>query len=444
MPPVPPAVEQHGVIHPAIEGPPGAYELHLKILLAIAFLPPGLSFFIGDFRLPLVRIMLMVMIIPAAGRFFARAGTPNSVLMPSDFIVMIAAVWMMIAGMATDGIADGAKGAGALALEFSGGYCVFRWLLEAPGSSVRLIRFSLWVMIVVTGLALLDPLTGHLFTHETVGKLTGHTIYFDPGAESFVRNGLVRAMGPLEHSILFGSVCAWFGILALGTFRFSTFSIFFGLFEIVGSWFSQSRGALAAYIFGIGLIVYNLVLRRIAWRWKLAISCVAFYILVVCCFSRNPIATLMQFGGLDPEAGWYRELIWGAAGPLVLNSPFFGLGLGDDDWTWQSFEGLVGSSVDSLWLRCAMLFGIPGSLLVLLTTISPYWLGAVDRSPYLSAEERNLSVALGIVAAITIFLGFAVHFWGACWILLGIFPAIRAHLAEAAILRARQAVGDPR
>ena len=106
------------------------------------------------------------------------------------------------------------------------------------------------------------------------------------------------------------------------------------------------------------------------------------------------------------------------------------------------FPGLVYGSVDSLWLRDAMIFGIPGSLLVFLTTISPYWTGSLDQSRHLSAEERGLSMSLGIVAAITIFLGFTVDFWGVSWTMLGVFPAIRAHLAEAAILRARNASAD--
>jgi hypothetical protein len=50
-----------------------------------------------------------------------------------------------------------------------------------------------------------------------------------------------------------------------------------------------------------------------------------------------------------------------------------------------------------------------------------------------------LSVALGIVTTTAVLMGFIVHFWGVCWILIGAFPAIRANLAEAATLRHRAA-----
>ena len=149
------------------------------------------------------------------------------------------------------------------------------------------------------------------------------------------------------------------------------------------------------------------------------------------------MATLLQAGGLDPEAGWYRQAIWATAGPMVLGSPVFGIGV-QDDWAWQSNDVLSGPTVDSLWLRAAMMFGIPGSFLIFLTLVSAFWLGPVDRAPGLSDAERRLSVALGVVTTMAVFLGFTVHFWGTCWILLAIFPAIRANLAEAAVMRQGQ------
>ena len=82
-----------------------------------------------------------------------------------------------------------------------------------------------------------------------------------------------------------------------------------------------------------------------------------------------------------------------------------------------------------------MMYGIPGSALILLTVVGAFWKGSIARSPVLSREEQRLSVALGIVVTTAIFLGFIVHYWGTCWILLGAFAGMRANLAEAAIVR---------
>jgi hypothetical protein len=95
--------------------------------------------------------------------------------------------------------------------------------------------------------------------------------------------------------------------------------------------------------------------------------------------------------------------------------------------------------VDAFWLATAMSYGIPGSALILLTIAGACWLGSIDKSPHLTPEERRLSVALGIVITTIVFLGFMVHFWGICWILIAVFAGMRANLAESAILRDRAA-----
>ena len=136
------------------------YELHLRLLIIALFLPEGLSFFIGDFRLSLARTLLIMLSIAATLRFFQRVNSPSLVLIPSDLIAMAAGIWMILAGMLTDGFMVGLKGGGVSALEFTGAYCVFRHLLGPVDSSVRVIKFSCKLIIVVVGIALLDPLTG--------------------------------------------------------------------------------------------------------------------------------------------------------------------------------------------------------------------------------------------------------------------------------------------
>jgi O-antigen ligase len=141
---------------------------------------------------------------------------------------------------------------------------------------------------------------------------------------------------------------------------------------------------------------------------------------------------------VSPEAAWYRQAIWDVGVPVVLRSPIFGNGL-SGDWDWQSNGALVSDSVDAFWLAQAMAYGIPGSALVLLTLVGACWLGSIDKSRHLTPEEGRLSVALGIVMTTIVFLGFMVHFWGICWILIAVFAGIRANLAESAILRERAA-----
>ena len=421
-------------------------ELHLKLLMATLFLPEGLSFFIGDFRLTVARAVLIILSIAATGRFFQRVNTSSLVCVPSDFIAMIAGIWMILASLVTGGFM-GLKGGGMMALEFTGTYYVFRYFLGPDDSSVRVIRVSCLLIILVIGVALLDPLSGKLFTYELVKDLTGYVkptselnLNLGDTTESLYRHGLIRAMGPLEHSILFGTVCVWFGALALCTFPSRLFGWSIAGVAFIGVLFSQSKGPLTAGFMAFALAIFYCATKHFAARWKVLGLLAALGLTFIFFYSGNFVGTLMKLGGMDPSASWYRQAIWSAAVPLVVQSPLFGVGLADQ-WDWQSHPMLSGPTVDTLWLRNAMMVGIPGSVLSFLTVVSAFWLGPIDTSRYLSREEKRLSVALGIVITSAIYLGFIVHFWGTCWILLGAFPGMRANLAEAAILRRRAARG---
>ena len=436
-------LDPHASSRRAAVGPHLGKELALKLLIVAVFLPEGLSFFVGDFRFSPARALLIVLSIAVPAQLFRRVNT-GSVFVPSDVFALVAGIWMILAAVVTGGVASGFKGGAAGALEFTGAYYVFRYFLGPVDSCVRVIKFCSKLIVVVVIVALLDPWTGKLFTYELVKGLTGYVkIAYENAlaahSKSIYRNGLVRAMGPLEHSILFGCICVWFGTLALLSFPSRLFGWGVGSIALVGVWFSQSRGPLLGYVIACALAILYVATKQFTARWKVLGLLVASGVIFIFVFSGSPVSTLMRIGGISPEASWYRQAIWNAALPLVANSPVFGIGL-TDEWDWQTNGALIGTTVDAFWLRAAMMFGIPGSVLIFLTMVGAFWLGPVDRSRQLSREERFLSVALGIVVAIAIFLGFTVHFWGSCWIVLGVFSGMRANLAECAILRQRVAI----
>jgi O-Antigen ligase len=421
----------------AAAGPISGDELRLKLLVAALFLPEGLSFFVGDFRLSAERLLLIIFFIAAVVR---RMNTPEIIRVPSDIMAPAAAVWIILAGTVTGGF-TGLKGAGIEAIELTGSYYAFRHFLGPVDSSVRVIRFSCKLIIVVVGVALLDPLTGNLFTYDFVKGFTGYAkLNYEHAiavhGDSLFRNGLVRAMGPLEHSILFGCVCIWFGTLAFSTFPSRLFGWSVASIALIGVWFSQARGPLLGYLIAFALAIFYFATKGFTARWKVLGSLAALAIAVIFAFSGSPVATLAKLTGVSPETAWYREAIWYTASPLVAKSPIFGTG---GAWDWRAHGGLTSDSVDNFWLKAAMSYGVPGAILIFLTMAGAFWLGPVDRSPYLSLQERRLSRALGLVTVTAVFLGFTVHFWGACWILLGAFSGMRANLAEVAILRRRTA-----
>ncbi|MCK1607125.1 O-antigen ligase family protein [Bradyrhizobium sp. 166] len=433
---------QLGPVRRAAGGSLSRDELYLKLLLITIFLPEGLSFFVGDFRLSVARLMILFSCIVAITRLSQRLSTRQFVCVPSDILAPAAGTWMMLAATITDGLA-GLKGAGIEAVEFVGAYLTFRFLLGSPDSAVRVLRFSCKLMILVVCVALLDPLYDKLFTYELVKGITG---YAKPSyesalasrAEALFRDGVIRAMGPLEHSILFGAVCVWFGVLACSVFRSRLFGWSIAGIALIGVLFSQARSPLLGYVIGVALAIFYSATPGFTARWKLVGLSVTVVLVAIFSFSGSPVATLVRLSGVSAESGWYRQAIWDTAVPVVLGSPLFGIGL-NGDWNWQSHGGLVSASVDSFWLSAALMYGIPGSTLVLLTIVSAFWFGPIDKSPHLTHEERRLSVALGLVTTTVVVLGFIVHFWGTCWILLAVFAGMRANLAEAAIIRHRAA-----
>jgi hypothetical protein len=406
---------------------PPNHELRLKLIIAALFLPEGFSFYIGDFRLTVVRVLII-----SFTCITLLSKKPERGFVASDFFAVATAVCMLTASTITEGFA-GLKGATIAAFEFSGSYFIFRYSLDSVNSSVRTLVFACKVLVVVTLLALLDPLTGRLFTYEFAKGLTGYAktaldLAFASHADAIFRDGVVRAMGPMEHSILFGCVCAWFGTIAFFVYPNRPFGWTIAILAAIGLWFSEARGAWLAYIIAFGICGYYQLTTGFRLRWKILGLVVAIVVISVFSISGAPIATLMRLGGLSPEAAYYRQAIWAAASPFVLHSPLVGIG---STWDWESSSDLFGSSVDAFWLQNSMTYGIPATIFALLTMVSPFWHKPLDTSPLLTREERRLSVALGIVTVTAIFLGFIVHFWGACWILLGIFPAVRASLFQA-------------
>lgn len=420
------------------------YEWALALLLVSIFLPEGFSFFVGNLRLTVARCVLLILFVAASARFWQRMSSHRYVFVPSDLFAMLAGIWMIVAGTVTTGVELGLKGAGVMALGFTGAYFVFRNLPLSIDSSVRLVKFACKVVVVVIAVALLDTLTGTLFTYELTKSLTG---YIKPIFESafavsgtFRRYGVVRAMGPLEYSILFGTVCAWFGTLALGTFSSRPFAKAIGVAAFIGALASISSAPILAYFMGIGLIIFYRITKHFEGRWALLLWIVTSAVTLVFLVSRNPLATFTNYLTYDPASAWYREYTWETAIPVVTNSPLFGIGLYDKSYDRQGLSPL-GMSVDATWLEIALTSGVPASLFTFLTLTGAFWWGKIDKSPFLSREEQRLSVALGIVATMAIFVGFTVDFWGSCWILLGVFPGIRAHLAEAATIRGVKAHG---
>jgi O-antigen ligase len=236
---------------------------------------------------------------------------------------------------------------------------------------------------------------------------------------------MLRAQGPIEHPILYGIMMCYALLLSrlLQGWRKRLCWVGCG----IGLFLSLSSAPWEAFVLGLGLIAYCAM--RLPAKWTLMTVGLALFISFIFLVSSNPLGWIFNHFTLNAETGYFRLLIWQAAGADVLESPIFGIGATDNwfrpDW--------LPNTIDSLWLRDAMLFGIPGSILVGVAMISAC-VPAVRVTTFNFMRVRDqdviLATTLEIIIVLTIFLGFTVFYWGSVWVTVGALAGLRACLGQ--------------
>jgi O-antigen ligase len=393
------------------------------LLVVGVLLPAEFSLRLGSLLLNMPRIILLVTFPVLLLRWLRSISQSKTQVAISDLALLPTCIWMFLSVSMTEGVNRAVVGASALILDFAGSYLVARTISLRPGQAVALARFTASAIAMMGMLGPLDTLTGKHIIHTVAQMITGADIDWILQ----VRNGLLRAQSTQDHPILMGCVCC-FGILlsvSVQTGWVRTASI---AGSTAGLFSALSSAPIGATILGLGLFAYKRLTPHFSSRWLLLKGLFGLGLVVVFIATGNPFPFLFRHFTLDPQTAWYRLLIWQVAGALVLQSPWFGIGM--DDWTRGS--GMA-STVDSVWLRCAMEFGIVGSALIAVIVI-----GACNRPTNprlrvpLPAEDQQLGLCLGIIAFLYIYLGFTVHFWGSTWILLGFLMGLRAHMGALA------------
>jgi hypothetical protein len=404
---------------------PAKLPLALKAVLALLFLPPELSLFLGDLRLTPERLILLLLTPIVVMRLGQKIAAGRYRFIASDFFVFIAAIWMFLGPTIIGDFGEALRHSGPVALEYLISYLATRMLLAKRGHALAFVSWLCFIISIVAIDGLIDTATGKYATRELLGQITGYTdlsYKFD-----LYRFGLLRATGPVEHPILLGFDCAAGLLIAFATnITLRRFSI---VFCTVGVVIAFSSAPQQSVIMGLGLMTYGHLLAAVRSRWILLIGSVAICSAGLFLLVGSPFVTLIKATALDPSTGYYRLYIWNSLGPIVLDRPFFGI---PPELSAQVYNG----TVDSLWLVLSLLYGIPCAVFTGLAMITAC--SRVERGgkTFLTHEEGRLALVLSIVIFLAIFGGFTVHFWGSTWILVGLLVGLRAHLGELASLNA--------
>lgn len=391
--------------------------LSLTLVLLVLFVPQELSIFFGDLRFTFERLLLILLIPVVAVRLVQKVVSREYRFVASDLLVPLAALWMFAAPAVTYDIEYALHHSGPVVLEFLIAYAVTRLLLSGHGQALLFINL-LCVLIVFVALdGALDTATGSYFTRELSAQITGYgDLYYNA---DMYRLGLLRAMGPIEHPILFGFTCAIGFMLSIAVkIRWRGFCIAGSAFGLLLSFSSAPQQCVAM---GLALLIYGRLLAGQRWKWHaLKIGAVTLVALLFAA-TPSPFGHLFDLFTIDPQTAYFRLYIWNIVGPVILQNPLFGVVAKD-----YAYQG----SVDSVWLVLALTYGLP---CVFLTGLSMFGSCSLPTDPpraQLLPEESRLGNVLGIIIFLITYMGFTVDYWGITWILVGLLVGVRAHVGE--------------
>ncbi len=382
-------------------------------------LPVESSVMVGDLRLSPYRMVLILAALPVLYRFLT--GQAHGMIWP-DALMLAHTLWAVAALFVTHGDLA-VEPAGIYALEAAIPYFLARTYIRSAAD------FEAFARVMAVLIALLIPWAAYeSITHDI---LRNPPVVYPP------RWGLMRAYGPFEHPILYGTFCAaMFGIIffALKDRVSASSRIMRGGAVLAATFFSLSAGPLTALVAQIGLAGWNWVLKNVRYRWLILAGMFAGAWGIVSLLStRTPIHVFIWYFTFDRGTSYMRILIWEYGSANVAAHPVFGLGMGD----WARPEWMP-PSVDNFWLVTAMRYGVPAVAFLLLAML---WMCfQVGRNKKLEDQHaRNCRLGwmfslIGLIVA-----GSTVHYWNATFCLFMFLLGAGAWMTRPAPATTRQA-----
>jgi O-antigen ligase len=427
---------------PAQQTQTATVPLLLTLIAVTVWLPEESSFYVGSFRMTVVRIFLLLIAPATIYRFAQLFSDPGYRFVWDDALMPILAIWMVVAPAVAESLDRGLIFGGTNALEFCIPYMAIRSFITQRGQALKFTKTLLYGLSVVGLLALLDWATNEWFIRNLASKITGYSKVGEghavtPLTADYFRFGLLRAASTIEHPILMATICAT-GVLLSNAYK-GWLRWFFTISSLIGLVAALSSAPIGAFVLGVILIVYDKTFRQMPLRWVIFSLILLLAVVVVLIGSSNPWAFIFSKICFDPATAAYRVMEWEAYWPYVMSAPIFGLGTGQESLT----EDLT-SSVDSLWLRSAMLYGIPGMILT-----GAIFLGSASiridlgkPGHNLTQDEKKLALALDVIMWMNIFVATTVYYWGIILIYTAMLFGLRAHIGNLASLPQSDDIAD--
>jgi hypothetical protein len=369
----------------------------LLMVFVISILPP-VYFHIGETRLSLTRIFLLLTFLPLGFRLLSGKAGP---LRAIDIFLILFSVWMAVTILLHQGLSR-IPLAGISVVEFLGGYLIGRTLIT-NATDYRLFLFYLfWAQLFLMPFSLLEFFTNVNLLHDFFG-LVFET--FKKVPSQTWRNGFARVISGFEHPILYGLFCSIMVAPFFYLYRDRPVkALSFAALPIGMTYMSLS----SAPLIGIGLCALLIAwdcATRSNWKPLLWIVCLV-YVFLSIASNRGPVIILIDTLTFDPHTAWTRIWTFRYGSTEVMQNPIFGIGF-TNDWPRPSW---LTPSVDNFWLLIAMRHGLTGFILLGLALGTGLW-------AILRVKILNHTLALWrtgyVIALVGLYFSLAtVHIWG--------------------------------
>ncbi|MEM6487159.1 MAG: hypothetical protein AAF677_02630 [Pseudomonadota bacterium] len=375
----------------------------LLILFVISFFIP-INLYLGELRLSVYRVLLLLMFFPSVIISIANADTRFSF---ADFAMICYALLGSWALLET-----GAEipSAGIFIVEVLGPYYLARAFVTSFEHLLLVIRTWILFIAFTIPLAMYEAWTKDPIVLTFLGR------FFDviKNVPHEQRLGLDRAQVVFDHPIHYGMFCALaFGLafMVSASRRQAQRSYINSGIVSVGAALSLSSGGFVGVGLQGALAAYDFVLRKVDKRWALmALGFFTLFVAIEVTAKRSFAEISIDFLALNPGTAWTRLIVNGVVMEEIAERPWFGLGLNE----WERPRWLITGSIDNFWLATAFRHGIPTAVAVFLAMASVV-IGLVrvrdedERIDY-AANGLLITIVSMSIAIVT------VHLWNAPYV----------------------------